>query len=162
MSERELVRFETVDGIGVITVDNPPVNALSPGVPDGISFTTKPYIALGQIRCACAAGIPRGVVLMDSAYGSNTDLRTSVSALALSYVAGVDPQTSVWAPGTEPLPPKHAFWSHPKITVLPHAAAGCSRNCAPHGRRCAAPAPPVRRWPAHPHRRCGRCRTPSP
>ncbi|MGC2415510.1 MAG: 3-hydroxyacyl-CoA dehydrogenase NAD-binding domain-containing protein [Stellaceae bacterium] len=36
MSERELVRFETVNGIGVITIDNPPVNALSPGVPEGI------------------------------------------------------------------------------------------------------------------------------
>jgi 3-hydroxyacyl-CoA dehydrogenase len=34
--ERELVRFETIDGIGIITIDNPPVNALSPGVPDGI------------------------------------------------------------------------------------------------------------------------------
>jgi 3-hydroxyacyl-CoA dehydrogenase len=32
----ELVRFEVEDGIGVITVDNPPVNALSPGVPEGI------------------------------------------------------------------------------------------------------------------------------
>ncbi|RYE55307.1 MAG: fatty-acid oxidation protein subunit alpha, partial [Hyphomicrobiales bacterium] len=31
-----LVRFEVEDGIGVITVDNPPVNALSPGVPEGI------------------------------------------------------------------------------------------------------------------------------
>jgi 3-hydroxyacyl-CoA dehydrogenase len=37
MSDRELVRFENVDGIGVITVDNPPVNALSPGVPEGIT-----------------------------------------------------------------------------------------------------------------------------
>jgi 3-hydroxyacyl-CoA dehydrogenase len=34
--ERELVRLENIDGVGVITVDNPPVNALSPGVPDGI------------------------------------------------------------------------------------------------------------------------------
>jgi 3-hydroxyacyl-CoA dehydrogenase len=34
--ERELVRFENIEGIGVITADNPPVNALSPGVPDGI------------------------------------------------------------------------------------------------------------------------------
>src|ERR1700686_5772968 len=33
---RELVRFENDNGIGVITVDNPPVNALSPGVPEGI------------------------------------------------------------------------------------------------------------------------------
>jgi 3-hydroxyacyl-CoA dehydrogenase len=36
MAETALVRFENVDGIGVITVDNPPVNALSPGVPEGI------------------------------------------------------------------------------------------------------------------------------
>jgi 3-hydroxyacyl-CoA dehydrogenase len=36
MAEGALVRFEKVDGIGVITVDNPPVNALSPGVPEGI------------------------------------------------------------------------------------------------------------------------------
>src|SRR5205823_1773594 len=34
--ESELVRFENEGGIGVITVDNPPVNALSPGVPEGI------------------------------------------------------------------------------------------------------------------------------
>src|SRR5438034_1752859 len=36
MAEGELVRFENANGIGVITVDNPPVNALSPGVPEGI------------------------------------------------------------------------------------------------------------------------------
>src|SRR5260370_28085232 len=32
----DLVTFSNHDGIGVITVDNPPVNALSPGVPEGI------------------------------------------------------------------------------------------------------------------------------
>src|SRR5262245_21764862 len=32
----ELVKFSNEGGIGVITVDNPPVNALSPGVPEGI------------------------------------------------------------------------------------------------------------------------------
>ena len=36
MAEGALVRFENVEGIGVITIDNPPVNALSPGVPEGI------------------------------------------------------------------------------------------------------------------------------
>jgi glyoxylate/hydroxypyruvate reductase len=24
---------------------------------------------------------------------------------------------------TEPLPPGHAFWQHPRVSVLPHAAA---------------------------------------
>ena len=36
MSEANVVRFEVEDGIGVITVDNPPVNALGPGVREGI------------------------------------------------------------------------------------------------------------------------------
>jgi 3-hydroxyacyl-CoA dehydrogenase len=36
MSETNLVRLATEAGIGVITIDNPPVNALSPGVPEGI------------------------------------------------------------------------------------------------------------------------------
>ena len=40
------------------------------GVPSDISFKTKPEIALEQIRWACEAGLPRGVVLMDAAYGS--------------------------------------------------------------------------------------------
>src|SRR5713226_9531013 len=40
-------------------------------VPEAIAFKTKPQIALEQIRKACAAGVPRGVVLMDASYGSN-------------------------------------------------------------------------------------------
>ncbi len=36
MSEPVVVRFDVEDGIGVITVDYPPVNALGPGVSDGI------------------------------------------------------------------------------------------------------------------------------
>ena len=46
---------------------------------------------------------------MDAGYGCNTDLRTGVSALGLSYVAGILPNTSVWTLGTGPLPPKK--WS---------------------------------------------------
>jgi len=74
------------------------------GVPETIVFQTKPAIALAQIRAACAAGVPRGVVLMDAGYGSDTGLRTSINALGLSYVAGIQPHTSVWAPGMAPLP----------------------------------------------------------
>lgn len=79
------------------------------GVPEGIGFMTKPAIALEQIESACTAGLPRGVLLMDAGYGCNTELRTSISALALRYVAGILPNTSVWASGTGPLPPKK--WS---------------------------------------------------
>jgi SRSO17 transposase len=82
---------------------------LKAGVPKDITFKTKPAIALEQLRWACAEGLPPGVVLMDAGYGTDTDLRTSVTALGLSYVAGIQPQTSVWAPGTGPRPPKS--WS---------------------------------------------------
>jgi SRSO17 transposase len=46
---------------------------------------------------------------MDAGYGTDTDLRTNITALGLSYVAGIQPQASVWAPGTGPQPPK--TWS---------------------------------------------------
>src|ERR1700694_1342677 len=65
------------------------------GVPDEISFKTKPEIALTQIRWACGAGLPRGVVLMDAGFGVDTDLRTSITALGLSYVAGIQSHTTV-------------------------------------------------------------------
>jgi SRSO17 transposase len=79
------------------------------GVPKEITFKTKPAIALDHLRWACAAGLPRGVVLMDAGYGTDTALRENITALGLSYVAGIQPQTSVWALGTGPRPPKK--WS---------------------------------------------------
>jgi SRSO17 transposase len=79
------------------------------GVPEEISFKTKPEIALEQLRWACEAGIARGVVLMDAGYGAETDLRTNITMLGLSYVAGTRPNTTVWPLGTAPLPPKR--WS---------------------------------------------------
>jgi SRSO17 transposase len=78
-------------------------------VPKEIVFKTKPEIALEQIRAACDAGLPRGVVLMDAGYGANTELRRSIAALDLAYVAGILPNTTVWAPGTAPARPK--VWS---------------------------------------------------
>ena len=58
-------------------------------VPKEMKFKTKPQIALEQIREACAAGVPRGAVLMDASYGANSALRAGVSALGLSYVAAI-------------------------------------------------------------------------
>jgi SRSO17 transposase len=76
------------------------------GVPDEIGFKTKPEIALAQIRWACEAGLPHGVVLMDAGYGVNTDLRMNITTLGLSYVAGIQSHTTVWAPGKGPRPRK--------------------------------------------------------
>jgi SRSO17 transposase len=86
-----------------------PVRRAKAGVPEEIVFATKPEIALAQIRTACTAGIPRGTVLMDAGYGADTGLRTALTALSLAYCAGIQPHTSIWLPGTGPLPPK--AWS---------------------------------------------------
>jgi SRSO17 transposase len=72
------------------------------GVPRDLSFKTKLEIALEQIRWACEAGLPRGVVLMDAAYGVDSRLRTGITALGLTYVAGIQPKILVWPPGTGP------------------------------------------------------------
>jgi SRSO17 transposase len=72
------------------------------GVPRDISFKTKPEIALDQIRWACEAGLPRGVALMDGAYGTDSRLRTGMTALGVSYVVGIQPKILVWPPGTGP------------------------------------------------------------
>src|SRR3712207_575660 len=53
------------------------------GNPETIGFLTKPEIALEQTQTACAAGVPRGVVLRDAGYGTNTRLREEIGALGL-------------------------------------------------------------------------------
>ena len=83
-----------------------PARRAKAGVPEDVAFQTKPAIALGQIAQALEDGVPQGVVLMDAGYGVNTALREGVTALGLSYVAGILPQTSVWMEGAGPLPPK--------------------------------------------------------
>jgi SRSO17 transposase len=66
------------------------------GVPKEITFKTKPATALDHLRWACAAGLPRGAVLTDAGYSTDTALRGNIIALGLSYVAGIQPHTSVW------------------------------------------------------------------
>jgi SRSO17 transposase len=75
------------------------------GVPEDIRFKTKQQIALELIQRAHASGLPRGVLLMDLDYGRDSRLRASVSALGLSYVAGIQPNVLMWAPGTGPKRP---------------------------------------------------------
>jgi 3-hydroxyacyl-CoA dehydrogenase len=62
MPEGGLVRFENVDGIGVVTVDNPPVNALSPGVPEGIVENVERGNADPAIRAMVLIGAGRSFI----------------------------------------------------------------------------------------------------
>src|SRR3954466_1517817 len=76
------------------------------GVPEEVEFKTKPQIALEQLRWAQQTGLPRGVALLDAGYGNNTALRGGITALGMPYAAGICATTTVWAPGTAPLPAK--------------------------------------------------------
>jgi 3-hydroxyacyl-CoA dehydrogenase len=62
MAEGALVRFENVDGIGVITIDNPPVNALSPGVPEGIIAAVERGNADPAIKAMVLIGAGRSFI----------------------------------------------------------------------------------------------------
>ncbi|MGH8830300.1 MAG: IS701 family transposase, partial [Polaromonas sp.] len=86
-----------------------PVRRSSTGVPEDMGFATKPEIALAQMRQAVASRLPMGVVLADAGYGDETAFRDGITALGMLYAVGIRPGTTVWAPGTAPLPPK--AWS---------------------------------------------------
>lgn len=76
------------------------------GVPEAIRFQTKQEIALDQIRSLLEEGVQRGVVMADAAYGNDHGFREQLESLDLEYVVGIQSSTSVWPPGTAPLPPK--------------------------------------------------------
>ena len=102
---------------------NDPDRRARAGVPEDVVFQTKPEIALAQIQAAVAAGVPRGVVLADAGYGIDTALRAALTEMGLTYIVGVQSSTSLWPPGTQPLPPKP--WSgrgRPPSLVRRHPA----------------------------------------
>src|SRR5262245_38815012 len=74
-----------------------PSDATGRMCPEAIRFKTKPQIALAQLGAALAAGVARGVVLMDASYGTNSALRAGIGALALTYVAAILPTVKVRA-----------------------------------------------------------------
>ena len=131
------------------------------GVPEQISFATKPVIALGQIRQALADKVPAAPVLADAAYGDETKFREQLSEWGLPYVVGVRGHTTVWRPGETPLPAKPGsglgrprnccagieninrflsnkwlFPCRPRIGERSPGVRARSRNCAPVLRHC--------------------------
>ena len=52
----DLVQVRNEDGIAVITINNPPVNALSPGVPDGIAAAIEQVENDSSVRAAVFIG----------------------------------------------------------------------------------------------------------
>ena len=72
-----------------------PARRKAAGIPDDIEFTTKPKMALQQIEWAVESGLPRGVVLMDGAYGSDLSFRKRMTEMELTYSVAVRDRTLV-------------------------------------------------------------------
>ena len=62
MSQSNLVSLAVQDGVGVITVNNPPVNALSPGVPEGITTCLAAAIADPTVKAIVLIGGGRSFI----------------------------------------------------------------------------------------------------
>ena len=60
--DKPLVRFEVDDGIGIITIDNPPVNALAPGVRDGILEALEQGEANAEVKAMVLMGAGRSFI----------------------------------------------------------------------------------------------------
>lgn len=83
---------------------NDPARRKQAGVPEQISFETKPQIALSQIKQAVEDGAAPGVVVADAGYGNDSRFRQGITGLGLEYAVGIQSSVTVWEPGTEPLP----------------------------------------------------------
>lgn len=73
----------------------------------------------GILSAATFAQLPRGACLINVARGALLVEEDLIPALDAGRLAGAT--LDVFR--TEPLPPEHPFWSDPRITVIPHAAA---------------------------------------
>jgi glyoxylate/hydroxypyruvate reductase A len=73
----------------------------------------------GLIDARFLAALPQGAALVHVARGAHVVEADLLAALDAGHLR--DAVLDVFA--TEPLPPGHPFWAHPRVTVLPHAAA---------------------------------------
>lgn len=72
------------------------------------------------------AALPKEAVVINAARGGHLVERNLLEALDSGHIAAAT--LDVFE--TEPLPPDHAFWQHPKVTVTPHVAAATHARSA--------------------------------
>ena len=100
----DLVQLAIHDDIAVITIDNPPVNALGPGVPEGIDRAVRTSVADAKIRAIVMIGAGHTFI-------AGADIRefgkivsgaaAALNLLNLSLQVIEDSPKPVWWPFTE-------------------------------------------------------------
>jgi SRSO17 transposase len=89
------------------------------GVPEEIEFHTKGELARAEVQAALTAGVPRGVVLGDAAYGDEAGFRDWLIDQQLDYILAVRSQTGVWWGKHQPAqPPPAAERGRPRVRMI--------------------------------------------
>lgn len=73
----------------------------------------------GLLDAGLFAGLPRDAVVINASRGQVLVEEDLLAALDSGHLRGAT--LDVFR--TEPLPPDHPFWTHPKVTITPHVAA---------------------------------------
>jgi glyoxylate/hydroxypyruvate reductase len=73
----------------------------------------------GVFNATTLAWLPRGAYLINVARGGLIDDTALLSALDSGHLGGA----SLDVFNTEPLPPEHPYWTHPRVRVTPHISA---------------------------------------
>jgi SRSO17 transposase len=73
-----------------------PVRRTEARIPEQVQFRTKPELAIDMIKRAVFDELPPGIVLADSAYGTNTWFREQIRQLNLHYAVAIDRTLKVW------------------------------------------------------------------
>ena len=82
----------------------------------------------GVLDASALATLPKGAVVINPGRGPLIDDDALLAALDANHVSHAT--LDVFA--TEPLPPGHPFWGHPRITVTPHVASATRPETAAH------------------------------
>ena len=78
----------------------------------------------GAIRADTIARLPQGAAVVNAGRGGHVMLPDLLAALDAGHLSGA--VLDVF--DTEPLPPEHPVWAHPRVIVTPHVASLASRR----------------------------------
>ena len=108
------------------------------GIPDDVSFCTKPQLALELLERAWKAGVPAAWVAADEVYGNDTKFRWALEARDQAYVVAVrsDYPVSTWPP----------FGAPDRWTIAAVVAAALSAGVVQWQRRSAGEGAQGPRW----------------